>query len=217
MKIDSCDGEANAFYEDDAITVCYEYLDFLLQSAPKKTTESGLTRNDALIGATIDVFLHETGHAAFDMLDIPVLGREEDAADMFSVYILLRFAPADAKRLIRGVAFLSGVEAQSAQQQMPELKAFADVHGLPIQRYFNLLCIAYGSDAESYSEALTHGGLPASRAEGCHDEYLMLERAFKKLVIPYVDRRRMRKVRTIFRLGFHKEAPERSLSRFSQQ
>jgi len=30
---------------------------------------------------TFDLFLHELGHAVFDLLKIPVLGREEDAAD----------------------------------------------------------------------------------------------------------------------------------------
>jgi hypothetical protein len=201
LKIDSCDGDVNAYYEDDTITVCYEYLDFFLQNAPQETTAAGLTRSEVVTGATVDLFLHEVGHAAFDMLNIPVLGREEDAADLFSVYILLRFAPADAKRLIQGVAYLSGVEAKTAHQQPPELKAFAGVHGLPAQRYFNVLCMAYGSDAQAYADAVTLGGLPASRAEGCRDEYLMLDRAFKKLVMPYVDLRRWRKVRAGFRFG----------------
>jgi hypothetical protein len=202
LKVESCDGVANAFYEDDAVTVCYEYLDFVLQSAPKQTTPGGLTPADALIGPTIDVFLHEVGHAAFDMLEIPIFGREEDAADMFSAYILLRFAPADAQRLIRGVAFLGAKEAKEAQQQAPEIKSFADSHGLPAQRYFNVLCMAYGFDEKAYADAVTRGGLPAERAEGCADEYAMLDRAFKTLINPYVDARRWRKVRASARFGF---------------
>lgn len=207
LKIESCDGVANAYYEDDTVTVCYEYLDFILQSAPKQATAGGLTPADAQVGPAVDVFLHEVGHAAFDMLEIPVLGREEDAADLFSAYILLRFAPADAQRLIRGVAFLGAKEAMDAQQKAPELKVFADSHGLPAQRYFNVLCMAYGFDAKAYSDAVTRGGLPADRAEGCKDEYLLLDRSFKKLMTPYIDQRRWRRVRANVRFGFSKVQP----------
>jgi hypothetical protein len=202
LKVDNCDGVANAFYEDDAVTVCYEYLDFVLQSAPKQETPGGLTPGDALVGPTVDVFLHEVGHAAFDMLQIPVFGREEDAADMFSAYILLRFAPADAQRLIRGVAYLGAREAMEAQQQAAGIKTFADSHGLPAQRYFNVLCMAYGFDEKAYADAVTRGKLPTERAEGCADEYAMLDRAFKALVMPYVDQRRLRQVRANVRFGF---------------
>lgn len=204
LKVESCEGVANAFYEDDAVTVCYEYLDFVMQNAPKQDTPDGLTPADALIGPAVDVFLHEVGHAAFDMLQIPVFGREEDAADMFSAYILLRFAPADAQRLIRGVALLGAKEARDAQRQAPEIKGFADSHGLPAQRYFNVLCIAYGFNEKAYADAVTRGRLPTERAEGCADEYAMLDRAFKKLVMPYVDQRRLRKVRANVRFGFGK-------------
>jgi hypothetical protein len=41
------------------------------------------------------MFLHETGHAVFDLLEVPVLGREEDAADLFSAYIMLHFGKDD--------------------------------------------------------------------------------------------------------------------------
>jgi hypothetical protein len=195
LKVAGCDGIANAYYEDDTVTVCYEYFDYIRQNAPKETTPSGLTPADALIGPTVDVFLHEVGHAVFDMLAVPVFGREEDAADQFSAYILLQFAPADARRLIHGVAFLGAKEAREAQEKAPELKAFADAHGLPAQRYFNLLCMAYGFDQKTYAAAISRGGLTAERAEGCADEYAMLERACRKLIRPYVDQTRLRKVR----------------------
>jgi hypothetical protein len=75
-----------------AVTVCYEYIDELLQNAPQETTPEGVTRVDAVVAPTLDTFLHEVGHAVFDYLRVPVLGREEDAADQFSAYFLLRFA-----------------------------------------------------------------------------------------------------------------------------
>jgi hypothetical protein len=67
--------------------------------------------------------------------------------------------------------------------------------------------MAYGFDAKTYADAMTRGGLPASRAEGCRDEYLMLDRAFRKLVMPYVDQRRLRKMRANVRFGPPETAP----------
>jgi hypothetical protein len=59
LRVEGCDGEINAWYADDAVTVCYEYLDSILQNAPEQTTPDGVTRMDAVIGPLVDVFLHE--------------------------------------------------------------------------------------------------------------------------------------------------------------
>ena len=99
LKVEGCDGESNAWYGDDAVTVCYEYLEDFLRNAPKETTPAGVTRTDAIMGPTLEVFLHEVGHAVFDYLSVPILGREEDAADQFAAYVLLQFAESDARRL----------------------------------------------------------------------------------------------------------------------
>ena len=83
LKVSGCDGEANAWYDEGFVTVCYEYLADILKNAPEETLPSGITRQDAILGPFVDVFLHESGHAVFDILKVPVLGREEDAADFF--------------------------------------------------------------------------------------------------------------------------------------
>ena len=56
LKVEGCDGETNAWYTDDAVTVCYEYLDNILQNAPEQTTPAGVTRMDAIIGPVLDGF-----------------------------------------------------------------------------------------------------------------------------------------------------------------
>jgi hypothetical protein len=202
LKIEGCDGVANAWYEEDAVTICYEYLDFIVQSAPKGNGPKGATQKSALVGPLIDVTLHEVGHAVFDMLQIPVFGREEDAADQFSAYIILNFAPIEARSLIRSIAYLGAKEAKDSMAKGTDIKAFADSHGLPTQRYFNTLCTAYGSNPRVYRDAITRGELTEDRAEGCEYEYEMLERAFDKLIRPYIDQPLLRKVRLKTLFGF---------------
>jgi len=91
LKVTSCDGVSNAWYDENVITVCYEFLADILKNAPEETLPSGITRQDAILGPVVDVFLHESGHAMFDLLKVPVFGREEDAADAFSAYKYCNF------------------------------------------------------------------------------------------------------------------------------
>ncbi len=192
LKVDGCDGESNAWYADDAVTVCYEYLADILWNAPKETTPAGVTRTDAIVGPTLEVFLHETGHAVFDYLTVPILGREEDAADQFAAYILLQFAESDARRLIYGVAYSYNIDAS---QPSTKKNPFADEHGLPAQRFYNVLCMAYGADSKLFAELVDKKYLPSERAEGCADEYDQVIRALNKLIGPYIDQTRAKQVR----------------------
>jgi len=70
---------------------------------------------------------------------------------------------------------------------MLQFSQFADVHELPAQRYFNVLCMAYGEDPELFADVIDHWHLPQSRAKNCRYEYRRFEYAFKALIDPYVD------------------------------
>src|SRR4029077_4459392 len=176
----------------DVVTVCYEYINELLQNAPQETTPEGVTRVDAVVAPTLDTFLHEVGHAVFDYLRVPVLGREEDAADQFSAYFLVRFAKDDARRLVAGVAYAYQLEAS---QPSTKKNPFADEHGLPAQRFYNVICIAYGADSKLFADLVDKKYLPSERAEGCADEYDQVIRALNKLIGPYIDQTRAKQVR----------------------
>ena len=192
LKVEGCDGVSNAWYEDDAITVCYEYISDILSNAPKETTPAGVTRADAIVGPTFEVFLHEAGHAVFDYFSVPVLGREEDAADQFAAYLLLQFAKSDARRLIAGVAYAYRLDASKPTTKK---NPFADEHGLPAQRFYNVLCIAYGADSKLFADLVEKEFLPKERAEGCESEYEQVTRAMTKLIRPFIDQTRAKRVR----------------------
>ena len=188
-----CDGEADAFYGDDAITICYEYIDELWKNMPAETTAAGIAPIDTVIGPLFDTSLHEFAHALFDMLNVPVLGREEDAADQVAAYIYLHFGKAEARRLIMGTAYAYKTEAERAAAP-PSLKEFADAHGTPAQRAYNVLCIAYGADPKLFGDFVTKGYLPKKRAEACDDEYEQVADAFETLISPHIDRALAKKI-----------------------
>jgi len=187
ISLDECD-EPDAFYDSDdhAITVCYEYIADLLENMPKDTTPYGIAPFDTVIGPLFEVSLHEVGHALFDIFELPVLGREEDAADQVAAYILLQFGESEARRLIAGTTYAYSIEEQKADP-CRSLADYADEHGTPAQRAYNLLCIAYGSDTKFFKAIVGKGYLPRSRAEFCEEEYEQVQDAFELLLHPHID------------------------------
>ena len=186
IKTQGCDGVSNAWYDGEGVTVCYEYLDELWKNAAQETTPAGIAPIDTLAGPVVDVFLHEVGHAVFDMLQVPLFGREEDAADQFSTYLMLKLEKDEARRLIMGNAYQYKGDVQSSTVSMP-LKKFADEHGTPSQRFYNVLCLAYGADKVLFADFVSKGYLPQERAEGCEYEYAQVDNAFRRLIMPSVD------------------------------
>ena len=185
LLLTGCDGEAGAMYSDDVITICYEYIADLQKYMPEETTPAGVAPVDALVGPFVDTVLHEFAHALFDYFDIPVLGREEDAADQVAAYTYLQLSKEEARRLIMGTVYTYLVEAKDTAP--PSMVEFADEHGTPEQRAFNLICMAYGADPELFGDLPALGKLPQKRAENCEEEFELISLAYQALIGPHID------------------------------
>ena len=61
-----------------------------------------------------------------------------------------------------------------------------------LQRFYNVLCLAYGADAKLFEQVVSDGHLPAERAEGCEDEYAQVKRAMTILIDPFIDEKSLR-------------------------
>jgi len=122
------------------VTYCYELIEYIRKSAPKETTDEGVTPEDA-VWAFVDIMLHEISHAIFDMLKIPVFGREEDRPNQLG-----GVHPA-AIRQGRGGRTLTGTAHSGAACRSPEApntptsrrpwraaQRFYNVHASPMAR-----------------------------------------------------------------------------------
>jgi hypothetical protein len=189
-----CDGVSNAWYQREndrpTLSICYEYLVEIWNIMPKETAAAMVTAGDAVVGQLFFALAHEFGHAVFDIFDIPVFGREEDAADQFATYIMLQFGDDRAHRLITGAAFSYRAFIKNHKQKpnvnVP-LLTFSSDHGAPEQRFYNLLCLAYGYDAKLFADVVMNEYLPKSRARNCRYEYVVLRYAFKQLIVPHLN------------------------------
>jgi hypothetical protein len=187
VKTKEC-GISNAWYQRPTITLCYEYLRDLHQTAPKETSPEGITPMDAMEGQFLYTASHEMGHAVFDLLDVPLFGRPEDDADQFAAHVLVRIGKNDARQLIEGAAYLYKDYVKNPTITVP-VTAFADVHGAPMQRMYNLLCLAYGANPDEFSDVVDKGYLPKSRVPACRVEWDEVDFAFHKLIYPYIDQK----------------------------
>ncbi|MGU3665354.1 DUF4344 domain-containing metallopeptidase [Methylobacterium sp. A49B] len=202
LRLAAC-GEANAWYapRSRTVTVCYEYVREVRDRASRNHPETGVTQRDAIFGPVAQIFLHELGHALYDLLDVPVLGREEDAADQFAALVLLELPPAQARHAIDGAAYLLRTQAA---EETPDQAVLADDHSLAGQRLYNLLCLAYGADRRAFGYLVEAGALPKARAANCRAEYDLAAYALQKLFRPHLRDGRIgrARVRRAFRWMF---------------
>jgi hypothetical protein len=195
LELMGCPGESDAWYGDAIITVCYEYLSDMWKRANSPNRPPSITREDAFLGPLVDTFLHEAAHALFDLLKVPLLGREEDAADAIATYYVLQFPKEIKRKLIIGSAYTYTHELKvRSSRDLSKIRfdvgrhiTFSDEHGTPAQRLYNLLCIAYGSDKELFADLVEKGFLPKVRAAMCEHEYRQIDFAYRTLIVPHVD------------------------------
>ncbi len=187
-----CGENSSNFYNPStwAIVLCYEYIELMNRIAPEAgKPKQGFNRDEVIIGAFVASVLHETGHAVFDMVSVPVFGREEDAADQMAVFLALQFNKDVARTITRGRAYFWAVLGDPK-----EWSDFADEHGTSSQRFYNTMCLAYGGDPQTFKEFVDKGWLPKDRAANCADEYKQVYRAFEKTIYPFIDQAMMKKV-----------------------
>ena len=172
-------GEANAFYdpspENRQIVMCYELIVQMTEDFAKLNKSSLEDALSDAIYASIFVFYHELGHALIDVLQLPVVGKEEDAVDQFSAIILLNSEAEDlAEQTILNSAAWFGMK--------PKIPAW-DEHAPNDVRFYYLVCLVYGSDSKKY-QALTKI-LPSDRANRCSREYEKIANSWTKLLLPH--------------------------------
>jgi hypothetical protein len=184
--------EVNSWYTREnfkpTVTICYEFLKRIMESLPNETNPDGVAPADAAVGQFFWVTLHEVGHATFDILDVPIFGHPEDAADNFATYIMLQFGEGQAHRLISGAAWAWRAYLGDYKKNpvLPlRLSAFGSDHGLPQERFYNLVCLAFGADRVGFADLANY--LPPTRTPGCAFEYQTLVRAFAKEITPHID------------------------------
>ena len=182
LNFDGC-GEPNAFYNPEVkeITMCYEFLAGF-GKAFKRVSRNQKEIDNMTEGAMVVFFFHELGHCLIDVWDLPATGREEDAVDQLAMFVLLDGTPEGEDMVLSAATFFAVV---SGGQKTDNL-AFWDEHSLDRQRFYDMLCLTYGSNPAKNKHLLGKNGLPADRAECCTAEFSRVDKSWNKLLAPYL-------------------------------
>jgi hypothetical protein len=179
-------GQSNAFYDRNkvAIVICYELGKEVFDRVTRELRTDADAQGHIAAGALFFLFAHELGHAVINLYDLPVLGREEDAADQIATFLLIVMASHKPE-----VARYWTIGAHWFFSKRPLFFArghFADEHSVNPQRQFNIACWIYGSDPNRYVQLAQYAKLPNSRAQRCPGEYQQMLSAAKQMLSPYI-------------------------------
>lgn len=176
-------GQQNAFYnpDDHSVTVCYELMEHFFDVF-RAGGYNDKKAYDKMFDVIRFVFLHEIGHALIDTYKLPVTANEEDAADRCSAFINLEELGEDGVQAVLAAAEAFQIESK---QTSGRDRNMADEHLLSEQRFYNSLCMLYGSNSEKYASIVTKGYLPQSRADRCPTEYQKTVDSWQTLLEPW--------------------------------
>ena len=96
-----------------------------------------------VVGNTLFVMAHELGHGLINEMNMPVLGREEDAADSFAIVTALNMGSRFSERVLIEAAKGLVLSSKRDKKQGNALE-FYDEHGLDLQRAYNVVCFMFG-------------------------------------------------------------------------
>ena len=175
-------GGPDSYYDENShkIIICYELIDAYYDLF-SRTLKARTARDEAAKGSVVAMFLHEIAHALIDGWDLPITGREEDAADQFSTLLLINSMPDGDQMALDGASsFKLLAELEKGQE-----KDYAGPHSLDKQRFYNTICLVYGHRPVQYEYLIRNGSLPAERAFECEEDYARVNKSWQKLLAPY--------------------------------
>lgn len=138
-----------------------------------------------VVSNSIFILYHEIGHLLISELDIPILGREENAADNFATLQLLKTDSELANELLTDVAngwFLSAKD--SGSEEIPN-EDFYGEHNLDLQRAFQIVCLMVGKDNDVFETAAEQVGMDQERQDSCSDDYDQASTSWDHVLEPF--------------------------------
>ena len=147
------------------------------------TTEDRESAVAFVFGNMLFVLLHELAHAAIADLEIPVLGREEDAADEFAILRMLWIGSAFTHRVLADATKGWFFSARRDRKEGEPL-AFYDEHSLDQQRAYHIVCLMVGHDPNAMVDLAKEMKLPDDRRESCKRDFAKASSAWAAVLKP---------------------------------
>jgi hypothetical protein len=176
-------------YKEKTIYLDYNMMALQLKLYDKyHPNESAESRRHYFNNVNRFFLYHELGHALIDAYHLPVLGQEEDGADALGAVISLKYLPKGYQVLVDSADFFNLYD----RVQGTDESSYWDEHDLNRQRYYRLLCYAYGKSPVLVEKKIQHfynkglNEFMKDRADYCHYGYNEAYFSWMVLLQPYL-------------------------------
>jgi hypothetical protein len=149
------------------------------------TEQQRIDRVEFVAGNTLVLLSHELAHVLIAEMHLPLLGREEDAADTYAAIRLLNI----------GTSFSQHELAEAAQgwflndrrdQETAEKPLYYDEHNLNQQRAYQILCLMVGSDPDKFKGLADQMRMPETRQRTCKRDFAKTSEAWQTVLKPWL-------------------------------
>ena len=142
---------------------------------------------EQLFNVTMDVvehtLYHELAHALIDILKLPVLGKEEDTADNLATMLVIHTNENGSDIALSAADFFD-LEGEEIEELTDE--DFWGEHSLDFQRFYNTVCLIYGSEPKQSEYLIEELNIDENRAQLCIDDYHRQNESWKKILQPHL-------------------------------
>ena len=129
--------------------------------------------------------LHEIGHLFVDQLNLPVLGKEEDAVDTMATLLMLE-SDSEADHVALQDTVDGWLYSETTRPSRGYVNSdFYGAHSLDIQRSFAIACLMVGSDYDNHTQYATRISLPIDRQQSCAEDYRIAELGWNTVLDPH--------------------------------
>lgn len=204
VQAKQCGSNAGAYQPGGSVIICYEDVRRIEQTLPEESeilvgpgaltgeNRGRLRREELLVAPIIMVTLQKVAFALFDILDAPVWGNADEAANRLAGYLMTQFGDQIAWKTLMGSAWylaqttMSGAGADFYYVRDPEAR-----------RFYGILCMAYASDPKTFGFLARNFDIPSRRIDKCAQDFTQVQQAFDATILPHVDQILLQKVRAM--------------------
>jgi Putative metallopeptidase len=153
------------------------------KGAPKMIPQEYFTADALNVWGNQFILGHELGHALIHQLNLPLTGLEEDSADAFAIFFTVNDKDTGQNAAL-GAAVL--FDALGSKAPNLTIEDFSSDHAVILQRVYNFLCSAFGSNPHGLHSLVGDGYIPEPRAMLCGKEWAQLNYGWWTVLEPYL-------------------------------
>ncbi len=204
VRAEQCGSDGGAYEPGGPVIVCYEEVKRIEQVLPVEgeiligpgaltgENRGRLRKDDVIVASIVMITLQKAALALFDILDVPVWGNADEAANRLAGYLMTQFGDEIAWKTLMGSAWYLAQTTSSGVGT-----DFYYVRDPGAHQFYGILCMAYASDPKSFGFLVRNLDIPATRVEKCTEDFVRVEQAFDATILPHVDQLLLEKVRAM--------------------